>query len=108
VCRNRLPIIIPQVIVVVPTHGNRVPVYRLVEKEFSIEDTEEREDREHNRISRAQERQRGGAHVKGSERVDVGLRARSTPMSPGRNVCRSKVRGQGCQLCPISRPHFQL
>jgi hypothetical protein len=75
-------------------HGNRVLVDRVAEREFSREDTEERE---HHSSARVQERQRGGAHVKGApERVDAGWRARSTPTPPGRNVFRSRVRGQGC------------
>jgi hypothetical protein len=75
-------------------HGNRVPVYRVAVRELAREDTEERE---HHSSARLQERQRGGAHVKGApERVDVGWRARSTPTPPGRDVFRSRVRGQGC------------
>jgi hypothetical protein len=75
-------------------HENRVPVDRVAEKEFAREDTEERE---HHSSARVQERQRGGAHVKGApERVDVGWRARSTPTPPGSNVFRMSVRSQGC------------
>jgi hypothetical protein len=74
-------------------HGNRVPVYRVTVREFAREDTEERE---HHSSARVQERQREGAHVNGApERVDVGWRARSTPPL-GRDVYRSRIRGQGC------------
>jgi hypothetical protein len=73
-------------------HGNRVPVYREAVRELSREDTKERE---HHSSARVQERQREGAHVKGApERVDVGWRARSTPTPTGRDVFRSRVRGQ--------------
>jgi hypothetical protein len=44
-------------------HGNRVPFHRVAVREFSREDTEERE---HHSSSRVQERQRGRAHVKGA------------------------------------------
>jgi hypothetical protein len=62
-------------------HGNRVPVYRVAEREFAREDTEERG---HHSSARVKERQRGGALLKGApERVDVGWRARSTVSPPG-------------------------
>jgi hypothetical protein len=74
-------------------HGNRVPVYRVAVGGFAREDTQERE---YHGSARVQQRQRGGAHVNGApETVDVGWRARSTPTPPGRNVDRSRVRGQG-------------
>jgi hypothetical protein len=70
-------------------HGNRVPVYRVAEREFAREDTEERE---HHSSARVQERQRRGAHVKGtSKRVYVSGWARPTPTPPGRDVVRSRV-----------------
>jgi hypothetical protein len=74
-------------------HGNRTPVHKVAEREFVGEGTEERE---HHSSARVQERQRCEAQVKGApQRVDVGWRARSTPTPPGRDVFRSRVRGQG-------------
>jgi hypothetical protein len=74
-------------------HGNRIPVHRVAEREFAGEDTEERD---HHSSARVQERQRWGAQVKGApQRVDVRWQARSTPTPPGRDVVRSRVRGQG-------------